>query len=122
MPPSGGRLEQKAFLPVLAIRAMCSDIGEKTMATYLIERQLTLPGIQTKSAFYAQLQRAKEIEEARRQAAFENSLPFYEADEDRWPEFGNPSQHTNGVCEYVLIWSDGEDSRWAMTPSENPYL
>ena len=93
------------------------------MATYLIERQLTLPGIQTKSAFYAQMQRAKAIEEARRQAAFENSLPFYEADEDRWPEFGaQAGQHTNGVCEYVLIWSDGEDSRWAMTPSENPYL
>jgi hypothetical protein len=43
--------------------------------------------------------------------------------EDKWAMFGaQEGQHTNGVCEYVLIWSDGEDSRWAMTPSENPYL
>jgi len=92
------------------------------MATYLIESQMTLPGIPTKSAFYAQMQRAKQLEDARRQAEFEASMVQPEP-EDKWPEFGaQAGQHTNGVCEYVLIWSDGEDSRWAMTPSENPYL
>jgi hypothetical protein len=92
------------------------------MATFLIERQLTLPGIQTKSAFYAEMQRAKEIEDARMQARFENSMPLYHLELEA-PMFGaQANQHTNGICEYVLIWSDGEDSRWAMTPSENPYL
>jgi len=93
------------------------------MATFLIEGQLTLPGIPTKSAFYAQMQRAKQLEDARKQAEFEASMDHYaEYEYEYIPEFGNPSQHTNGVCEYVLVWSDGEDSRWVMTPSENPYL
>ena len=103
------------------------------MATFLIERQLTLPGIQTESAFYAQMQREKKIteqivalilaqNEAEMQRQFEDSMPLYHLELEA-PMFGaQEGQHTNGVCEYVLIWSDGEDSRWAMTPSENPYL
>lgn len=92
------------------------------MATFLLERQLTLPGIPTESAFYAEMQRAKEIEEARMQARFENSMPLYRLEFEA-PMFGaQEDQHTDGICEYVLIWSDGEDCRWVMTPSENPYL
>jgi hypothetical protein len=92
------------------------------MATYIIRKQLTLPGIPTESAFYAQMQMQKAKEEARKQAEFEMSMTQPEP-EDKWAMFGaQEGQHTNGVCEYVLIWSDGEDSRWAMTPSENPYL
>ena len=92
------------------------------MATYIIRKQLTLPGIPTESAFYAQLQMQQAKEDARKQAEFEMSMTQPEP-EDKWAMFGaQEGQHTNGVCEYVLIWSDGEDSRWAMTPSENPYL
>lgn len=91
------------------------------MATHIIRKQMTLPGIPTESAFYAQMQMQKAREDARRQARFEDSMPLYHLEQEA-PMFGaQANQHTNGVCEYVLIWSDGEDSRWAMTPSENPY-
>jgi len=103
------------FSVVIEVQAMCLGIWREKMANYLIEKQMTLPGIPTKSAFYAKMQRMK-------QAEFEASMVQPEP-EDKWAMFGaQEGQHTNGVCEYVLIWSDGEDSRWAMTPSENPYL
>jgi hypothetical protein len=94
------------------------------MVTFLVSPQLTLPGVETLAGFYHRTKREQEIEAAWAQKAFEDGMARYEQyeDEGHIPEFGNPCQHTNGVCEYVLIWSDGEDSRWAMTPSENPYL
>lgn len=87
------------------------------MATFLVTPQLTLPGVETLASYHHRIKREREIEAAWLQREFERSFkPIPE--EKASPMFGNPCQHTNGVCEYVLHWSDGEDSRWVMTPSE----